>query len=110
MGVAEGNSVDGLVNDRRTSNYSSVEDIKAAHAARGGHFFDPDSMRFFNSKVSGQVINGRHFVTSERFDQDSPRQYTIREAKPDGSIDTVGDFGGYKTGAQAKRAARNLGG
>jgi len=109
----------------------TVSDLKTTAHALGSHFFDADTMRFFNSRI----LDGLHtlttesetafgfFVTSERYDENTPRKYTVRSyqvtTKPresDGritsriSIDTVGPtssgFGGYGTAKQARRAAR----
>ena len=87
-------------------------DIRAADDARGGHFFERGAMRFFGSRApkSGyRGLDGRvYFVTSEQFDEFSPRLYTVRAQKPDGSIDTIGKFQGYETARSASAAARRL--
>jgi hypothetical protein len=89
--------------------YFTISGIKQANTARGHHFFDASSMRFFRSKIaSKRVFGGRYFITSEQFDWDSPRLYTIREAKPDGRIETVQEFQKFATVEQAKRAAEKL--
>lgn len=92
--------------------YSSISEIKAANAAHGHFFFEPASMRFFNSKIASKsVIAGRFFITSEQFcdqGQCDPRRYTVRECLPDGRIDTVGEFQEHATVAGAKRAAQDL--
>lgn len=71
---------------QRTAIYSS-DDIRAVADGAGSHFFDPDTMRFFNSRLlSGAwVLDGNEckpghrylFVTSERYG-DEPRHYTVR--------------------------------
>ena len=35
------------------------------HKACGGNWFDPGMMRFFKSRVVGEMV-GRYFVTSEK--------------------------------------------
>jgi len=82
----------------------SIDDVQRANRDAGSHFFDADTMRFFGSRVLPTVYAGRLFVTSERsgFDHYSPRSYTVREFMPDGSIETVGDFNGFATPAQAR--------
>ncbi len=85
--------------------FRTIEEIKQANANAGQHWFSPDTMRYFNSRVLAGVIGGRYFVTSERYDDGTPRLYTIRVANEDGTIDTVGDFQGYETADSAKRAA-----
>jgi hypothetical protein len=92
-----------------TTAYQNIRQIEYANTSTGHYFFSPSSMRFFRSKIASQsVINGRYFITSEQFDANSPRLYTIRIANDDGSIDTVGEFQGYETVEAAKRAAKNL--
>ena len=92
----------------------------------GSHFFDADTMRFFNSRVLDATLtqigaDGDHFrfVTSERYDWDSPRRYTVRSVEfyryPDNNgtprehvtVDTVGEFQAYGSAAQAKRHLRD---
>ena len=85
--------------------YRTIKEIKQANKEAGQHWFDADTMRFFNSRILSPVIGGRYFVSSEKYDDGSPRLYTIRIANDDGTIDTVGDFQGYETADKAKRAA-----
>ncbi|MEN6425990.1 MAG: hypothetical protein ABFE13_11540 [Phycisphaerales bacterium] len=62
--------------------FYSIDDIKSRNRARGHHFFEPGTMRFFRSRVLDGVEGGRFFITSERFvasDGSSPgRRYTVR--------------------------------
>lgn len=97
--------------------YDSIESIKAANEAAGFHYFSPATMRHWQSRILSGVIGGRYFITSEArpdiitsrgVTPAGPRLYTIREALPDGSIDTVGDFQGYVRPEQARRMARRL--
>ena len=96
--------------------YSSISEIKEANrryalqsAGIGNHWFDTDTMRFFGTRVHSQVYAGKYFVTSEyKGFGDYERAYTVREAREDGSIDTVGDFLGYETRAEAHAAARKM--
>jgi len=99
-----------------TPRYANLAQIKAANAAHGHYFFEPASMRFFDSRIEGRsVYGGRFFITSEQFRAngfpglvDGPRRFTIREANEDGSIDTVGDFQAYATLGEAREAAKSL--
>jgi len=92
--------------------YGSIAEISEANAGAGKYFFTPASMRFFRSRIAPGVIGGRYFVTSERFvgsdGYTAPREYTVRVANDDGTIDTVGDFGAFPTLAEARAAARAL--
>lgn len=98
--------------------YKTVEDIKAAHKARGGFFFDAPTMRMFGSRILSPVFPGGVFITSER---DSgvftrvgfmaawggQRRYTVRVCRLDGDIDTISDFGQFPTRTAAIAWARN---
>lgn len=91
----------------------TLPQIKAANAAAGGHWFSPDTLRFFSSRISattyGPDAQGRvYFVSSERgFDYDTPRRYTVRYFTPStAAIDTHGEFLAHDTLAQAQAAAR----
>lgn len=79
----------------------------------GGHFFDPDTMRFFSSRLNTQYyvakLGAFVFVTSER---DTMRDYnvrahTVRVMDRSGWIQTVGPFNEY-TRSVAERMARQL--
>lgn len=72
----------------------TMAQAKQAHKNFGGHFFDREAMRFFNSKVESELIAGRFFITSERFDDNSPKLFTIREIAPNGEI--LGDVGKFQ--------------
>lgn len=95
--------------------FNTVNDIKQLAADTGNHFFDRDTMRFFNSRVLRRVYFGQFFVTSERDDTpggawDGQRRYTLRCARYDDgelTIGTVGYFGDYATAAEAREAALN---
>lgn len=69
--------------------FKRMSEIKAANRAAGYFFFSPDTMRFFNSRVETGVIGGRYFITSEQYDENSPREYTARRANDDGTVETV---------------------
>jgi len=87
--------------------FENITQVKKANKAQGGHFFDPQAMRFFNSKVESSVIGGRFFVTSERYDLDALKRYTIREVAPSGEI--VGDLGGFQRFESVEGALLYLG-
>lgn len=88
----------------------TIGDIRAAHAARGGYFFSPSSMRFFGSRILSPVFPGGVFITSERDTTgaawDGARRYTVRVCRPDGDIDTLSEFGQFSTRAAAISWAR----
>ena len=87
---------------------TTMSQIKQANQAIEHHFFEPATLRFFNSRVGSIVYEGENgrlfFVTSEQCSDDHPRLYTLREALPDGSVETVGDFQGHESAAAAQQA------
>ena len=76
------------------------------------HFFDEGATRFFNSRYPQSGIvkdNKAYFVTSEQFDYNSPRLYTVRVCDiSTGIVDTIGEFQQYETSAQARAAIKKL--
>ena len=86
----------------------TMSHIKTFCWNRGSHFFAPDTMRFFSSRIQmTPPYKGRVFVTSERMNWNSPRLYTVRVVKPSGHIETIGDFGGFTSRQSAHRFAEN---
>ena len=97
---------------------NTIEEVKAAHAARGGYFFTPDAMRFFDSRILSPVFPGGVFITSERDKGarilggyvppawDGERRYTVRVCTPDGDVLPASDFGQFSTRAAAISWAR----
>lgn len=92
----------------QTFTYRTIEDVKAANRQIGNHWFDRSTMRFFNTKLESGLIGGRYFITSERMDENHPRRFSVRMAKPDGTIDTVRDFGKFDDREDAREAIRDL--
>ena len=74
----------------------TITELKEANRAAGGHFFDRDTMRFFRSRVVPIVYagpGGVYFVTSEQFDDNSARKFTVRKFDPaTGDVDSVGGY------------------
>ncbi len=88
--------------DIERERYRGIDGIREANRDAGFHWFDPETLRFFGSRISESTFDGRYFVTSEwdGFDH-AARLYSIREAMSDGQVDTVGEFQEYATRAQA---------
>jgi hypothetical protein len=87
---------------------TTIAEIQRRNRDRGSHFFDADTLRFFRSRILPTVHVGAthaYFVTSERYDDDAPRLYTVRSCDVSGDCGTVGEFQGYQTSASAQRAA-----
>ena len=87
--------------------FTSIADVKRANAETGHHWFEPQAMRFFQSRISRNLIGGRWFVSSER-GPNSVRKYTVRVVRADGAIDTEGAFQAYATNAEATAAAQRF--
>jgi hypothetical protein len=89
----------------------TLDQIKRAAIGARSHWFDPASMRYFNSRL-GQTVypvqGGALFISSERFDYGSPRLYSVRSCTWDGCIDTVGKFQEFSTSTAAHSAASRL--
>ena len=101
---------------------TSGASLRAVTESTNSHFFDADTMRYFNSRLLGDVfpLDGWEtregarflFITSERF-MGEPRRYCVRmltliserDDRPAVRIDS--DFDArHDTAAQARRAAR----
>lgn len=94
----------------------SIHDLqKDYYHKTKGHWFDKDTMRFFNSRLSDILLylgtDKILFFSSELGPNQAMRMYSIREyTVSTGAIETIGvGFQGYKTLAAAKRAAQILG-
>ena len=72
----------------------------------GHHFFSEGAKRWFYSRVqTTPPYCGRVFVTSEKSAWNAPRNYTVRCIRPDGGINTIGEFQGFETRQSAHRFA-----
>lgn len=79
----------------------------------GSKFFDPESMEFFQTELYEEIFNGKYFITSEQSNSHyvwdgerrwSIRSFSIEDEKVD--INTVGDFGAYKSLEEALEAIK----
>lgn len=99
------------------------DEVKRRAEKHHSHFFDKDTMRFFSSRVSELMwvdgdrkdyqTNPIYFITSEQDrgpyqHSGSVRAFTIRRIDADGDIDTIGDFQGYSTLNEARRAIKEM--
>lgn len=81
-----------------------IADAIALYNNNGGHFFDADTMKFFNSRIHDNLYNNYWFITSEKDDFTSaPRRYTIRVFS--GTYDRIAsiNFNKYPTLNDAKK-------
>ncbi len=69
--------------------YATIAEIKAVQQRAGLHFFDDDTMEHWRSVVYEPVIGGRLFITGERYDEDDPERYSVREVRSDGRISII---------------------
>jgi hypothetical protein len=84
--------------------FNNITEVKKANKEKGQHFFSKDALAFFGSKVFPELytVAGRQFfITAEDNFNRTKKSYTIREALPDGDIQTVGEFLGYESKEQA---------
>lgn len=74
---------------------TTIAEVKEKNREAGQHFFEKDTMRFFDSRIESKVYQGTYFVTSEQFHGlagDGERLFTIREFDYEtGKVDTAGN-------------------
>jgi hypothetical protein len=92
---------------RSRKRFKTMADVRAANRLIGNHWFERSTMRFFKCRIESTLVRGQYFITSEER-PDGPRRYSVRCAKPDGTIDTVGEFFAYLTKEDARDAIRAL--
>lgn len=85
-----------------------LSEVEMINKEKGLHFFDKDTIKFFNSKIEtkGNLIGDKYFITSEK-NEDNPRLFSVREFnKETGDTDTIGEFQEFKTRRQAENFAK----
>lgn len=98
----------GEIGSALRANPRTLADVKNANRAAGMHWFDRDTTRFFRTRIESKLLAGDYFITSEAYSDTAPRLYSIRQAQPDGGIETIGRFQGYTTKAAAQEAVKKL--
>lgn len=91
-----------------------IYDIKLANRQAGQHFFEPGTMRFFDSRIGQTVYEGPggvFFTTSEQFHGSNGytavRKYTVRRFDPKtGHVTTMRDFNDLTRSAAVRVAQR----
>ena len=82
-----------------------------------GHYFDDDTMRFFDSRIGPARMVGDvyYFITSERNGTSNPRLFSLRcmsfdeaSVANNAMVNTVGEFQQYATRSAALAALRNI--
>ena len=101
-----------MTTDLTPGPFRTIDQMKAANARLGHHWFTPGAMRFFNSRALSGVYAGRLFVSSEQYRSRHTgyraRLYTIRAVSDAGGVSTVGEFQQYSTRRRAIAAARAM--
>ena len=70
--------------------FKTISEVRQANKDRGHHFFSRETIKFFESKVESTLYKNQCFITSEKkCFNDYQRVYSIRRAKPNGSIETL---------------------
>lgn len=87
-------------------NWLNMASVRAANRNLGEYFFSRDTMAFFASRVESPLYGGRFFLTGEKTYNGRAREYRVRRAANDGSIDTIGEPHAHK--ADARDLARTL--
>jgi hypothetical protein len=87
----------------------TIADIRRRISTGGSRFLDPETMRFWDSRLINRVYEGAedraYFVTSETDSTGRDRRYTVRMSREDGSVETVGEFRAYRDRWAGLRAA-----
>lgn len=89
--------------------FSYVRQYYANHQPTG-HWFDRGTMDFFKTLTPANAYEtsaGVLFVTRET-NPSGEKAYTVRRQHVSGSIDTVGEFHSFKTGALARAEIKRL--
>ena len=90
-----------------------MSQIRQANDEAGKNFFEPATIRFFDSKIGRTIYQGPggvYFLTSEQFhgsQGSAPRRWTVRVFDPElGNVGTFGEHGGFAGPDSARRAAK----
>lgn len=93
---------------------NALEQLQARNRETGGNWFAPDTMRFFDTRVSQRHYRNPSkpsyvwFVTSDRAPF-NPRRYTVRLGNLEtGEVSTVGHWSEYDSAYYAHKAASAL--
>ena len=87
----------------------TLTDIKNNNKKAGRHWFDKDTMRFFDSRIESKLYSDNTFITSEQQSYQHPREYTIRIALNSGvDIESVGEFQQFETLEQAREYRKTI--
>jgi len=87
--------------------FNTLSEVRQANKSLGNYWFNRHTMKFWGSKIESSLLKGRFFISSELSIRKDNRRFTIREVKPDGSIETLNinkldGFRAYYSKDQAK--------
>lgn len=94
-----------------------IEEVKKRAEKGSPFFFNPDTMRFFSSRISElswKIGEDIYFITSETDNNSSykhsgsVRSFTVRICDKDGDIKTHGNFQGESTLSQARKTIKEI--
>ena len=92
--------------------FKTIADVRQANKDAGHYFFERQTMNFFGSRIESSLYAGQYFITSEEgLYESDPRRYTIRMARPDGSVQNASDyrqFAGIEAARKVARASARL--
>ena len=89
-------------------NFNTLAEVEAANKASGNHWFDRDTMNFFETSLETDLLVGGFFVSSEQ-PPHGPRLYSVRRVKNEqGHITTIGEFCGWKSKREASAAIKAM--
>ena len=94
----------------KLSEIYSNEQLKQFAKQEESHYFDADTMRFFNSRLLfgfHHTEKGIIFITSEKFDYKSPRLYSVRLMDDTGRVDNLSEFQAFDYSYQARAFAKD---
>ena len=80
----------------------TIKEFKRFNKEVGQHWFSPDTMKFFNTKIEYWEFDTGFFITLEH-DHLMPHMYSVRKADFDtGKVETIGEFHSHKSLQAAK--------
>ena len=90
--------------------YQTIKDIKLHNEESGYYYFSEGAMKFFNSRVA-ETLFGKHrniFITSEKFDDDTARFYSVHLINEEGQVECLSEFQEFSNIKSAKRFAEKI--
>lgn len=83
--------------------FKSIEEIKKKNKRTGQRWFDSDTLKWWNCTICPHVYYGRYFITAERYRTEDRPKFTVRVARKNGEIETIGPFHEWNTEEDAKQ-------